>query len=388
MTQGSGPTKPPRTVLERLIRQRRQTFEEFVEYAETFAREHAEPGTLSVRHLQRLAAGRRSDGTPLGPVRPATARLLERIFDMSIGELLAAPVADKQEDDSGVELRQMLNASRRVDLRVLELLHEQLSAIRRLDRQMGALVAHDEVRVKMEQVARLMSHSLAPDVRTQLAVLLAELSTLAGWQALDLGNAAASWQYYDRGRVAAAESAKVAFEVHVIAEQAFVLLDVDRAADAVQLLSTARVKARNSAPLLLRSWLAAAHGEALAAAGQKNESLRAFDKAAALLPSETTNVDGPYVVLDAVHLARWRGHALARFADPDAVDVLTGALERLDSSFTRAETALRVDLAIALVTIGEPHEARRQASHAGELAAEIGSVRQQRRMRALAAAIA
>ncbi|WP_246843327.1 hypothetical protein [Allokutzneria sp. NRRL B-24872] len=388
MHQESGSTKPPRTMLELLIRQRRQTFEEFVEYAETFAREHAEPGTLSVRHLQRLAAGRRPDGKPLGPVRPATARLLERIFDMGIGELLAPPALAKQEDDSSVELRQMLNASRRVDSRVVELLHEQLAAIRRLDRQMGALVAHDEVRVKVEQVSRLMSHSLAPDVRAQLAVLMAELSTLAGWQALDLGNVVASWQYYERGRVAATESANAAFEAHVIAEQAFVLLDVGRTADAVELLSAVRVKAKNSAPPLLRSWLAAAHGEALAASGQKGESLRAFDKAAALLPCETMNADGPYVVLDPVHLARWRGHALARFADPDAVDVLTGALEQLDSSFTRAETALRVDLANALVAIGEPREACRQASRAGELAAEIGSVRQQRRMRDLTGAIA
>jgi hypothetical protein len=66
-----------RTLLELLIRQRRESFEEFAAFAERFARQHHEAGTLSVRHLQRLAAGRRSDGSPLGRVRPATARLLE-----------------------------------------------------------------------------------------------------------------------------------------------------------------------------------------------------------------------------------------------------------------------------------------------------------------------
>ncbi|MFB9688427.1 NUDIX hydrolase [Amycolatopsis plumensis] len=79
----------PRTLLEQLIWERRQTFEEFAEFAEEFAREHDEPGTLSVRHLQRLVAGSHPDGKPLGPVRPATARLLERIFGFSIDELLA-----------------------------------------------------------------------------------------------------------------------------------------------------------------------------------------------------------------------------------------------------------------------------------------------------------
>ncbi|SEF29231.1 ADP-ribose pyrophosphatase YjhB, NUDIX family [Amycolatopsis pretoriensis] len=78
-----------RTLLEQLIRERRQTFEEFAEFAETFAREHDEPGTLSVRHLSRLVAGAHPDGRPLGAVRPATARLLEHIFGLSIDELLA-----------------------------------------------------------------------------------------------------------------------------------------------------------------------------------------------------------------------------------------------------------------------------------------------------------
>jgi 8-oxo-dGTP pyrophosphatase MutT (NUDIX family) len=84
-------SEPARTMLEQQVRARRQTFEEFVEFAERFARDHGEAGTLSVRHLQRLAAGRRPDGGRLGPVRPATARLLERIFGVSLDVLLSPP---------------------------------------------------------------------------------------------------------------------------------------------------------------------------------------------------------------------------------------------------------------------------------------------------------
>ncbi|GHE80104.1 hypothetical protein GCM10017786_07680 [Amycolatopsis deserti] len=80
-----------RTVLEQKIRERRMTLEEFAEYAETFARERGEPGTLSVRHLKRLMAGKGPNGRPLGPLRPATARLLERIFEVSADELLGKP---------------------------------------------------------------------------------------------------------------------------------------------------------------------------------------------------------------------------------------------------------------------------------------------------------
>jgi hypothetical protein len=87
-----------RTVLEQKIRERRQTIEEFAEFAQTFAREHGEPGTVSARHLQRLASGRGRGGRPLGEVRPATARLLERIFDLSVDELLAAPRAEPDDN--------------------------------------------------------------------------------------------------------------------------------------------------------------------------------------------------------------------------------------------------------------------------------------------------
>jgi hypothetical protein len=86
-----------RTVLEQKIWERRQTFEEFAEAAEVFAREHGEPGTIGVRHLQRLASGRGPGGHPLGTVRPVTARLLERMLGMSVDELLAPPAVGSSE---------------------------------------------------------------------------------------------------------------------------------------------------------------------------------------------------------------------------------------------------------------------------------------------------
>jgi hypothetical protein len=90
-----------RTLLEQRIAEMHMTLEEFPEYAERLGREHKEPGTLSVRHLQRLVAGQRGDGRPLGPVRPATARLLELACPGdSITDLLAPPSAVPEPADS------------------------------------------------------------------------------------------------------------------------------------------------------------------------------------------------------------------------------------------------------------------------------------------------
>jgi tetratricopeptide (TPR) repeat protein len=291
-----------------------------------------------------------------------------------------------ESEDSGAELRQLLGAARRVDRSTIALLHQQLDDIRRLDRQLGAIVVRDELKAKIRQVERLATHSLAPGAREPLAALLSEMYTLAGWQALDFGDIADSWQNYEQSRAAAAQSDSVAYESHAAAEQAFVLIDAAATRDAVDLLDNARCRADTIAPQILRAWLAAAHGEALAAHGDRTASLHAFDQAAELVPDDPDD-ERPYVALDAIHLTRWRGHALARFGDPDATAVLTSALKSLDPSFVRAETALHVDLAIALAATGEVDEARTHADHAIRLAAQVGSARQRRRVKTLLATV-
>jgi hypothetical protein len=375
--------REPRTLLEHRIRQRCMTFEEFVKHAEAFARDNHEPGTLSLRHLQRLTSGQ-----PLGALRPATVRLLEHLFGEPITALLAPPktTAANDGEDPTAELCQLLDAARRVDRSIITLLHQQLDAIRRLDRKLGAIVVRGELKAKICQVERLAAHSLAPGTREPLAALLSEMHTLAGWQALDLGDISDSWQHYEQSRSTAAQSDSIAHQSHAAAEQAFVLIDAGATGDAVDLLDSARHRADAAAPRILRAWLAAAHGEALAAHADRTASLHTFDQAAQLLPDDPTG-ERPYVALDAVHLARWRGHALARLGDPDAVNVLTDALTHLDASFVRAETALHIDLATALAATGERTEARNHADHATQLAAQIGSIRQRRRLASHLAAV-
>lgn len=371
--------RPPRTLLEQLIRQRCMTYEEFVQHAEAFARDDHQPGTLSLRHLQRLVSGR-----AVGALRPATARLLERLLGEPIASLLAPPrTAANDGENPASELRQLLDTARRIDRSTVTLLHQQLDGIRRLDRQLGAIVARDELNAKIRQVERLTAHSLAPGNREPLAALLSEMHTLAGWQALDLGDVPNAWQHYEYSRSAAAQSGSIPHESHAAAEQAFVLVDVGATRDAVELLDGARHRANASSPRVLRAWVAAAHGEALAAHGDRTASLHAFDQAADLLPSDPTD-ERPYVALDPIHLARWRGHALSRFGHFDAIALLTDALERLDATFVRAETALRVDLATALAASDNRDEARMHADHAQALSWELGSKRQQRRLRTLA----
>lgn len=379
--------RPYRTVLEQKIRERKQTFEEFAAYVETFAREHNEPGTLSVRHLQRLVAGRRSDGRPLGEVHVVTARLLESILGAPIEELLAPPTSATQDQSPEMELLQRFHAASQVDDTMVTMLRDQLDVIRHIDRQLGATTAHDEVVAKASQVSALLSYSMTTRTRQRLASLLSELYCLAGWQALDLGRASESWRYYDLANSAALESGNYSYKALAEAGRAFVLVDVGKATEAAQVVSSTRQTADRTCSHLTRSWLAAAQGEVFAATHLRIDSLKAFDQADALLTNSKSDVTDPYMALDAVHLGRWRGHALARCDDPDAVEVLTKSLRKLDRKFARAEAALRVDLAYGFAVLDEPFEVASQTRQAGELASRIGSVRQQRRIAKITAKI-
>ena len=196
-----------------------------------------------------------------------------------------------------------------------------------------------------------------------------------------------SWRHYRRASDAAHAAESPALLSHALAEQAVVLADVGRTDDAVQLSGHARTLAADG-PSLLRAWLAAAHGEALAAADQPDASLAAFDDARDLLPDTPGRLDdGPYLALDAAHLGRWRGHALARFGRPDAVTVLREALDRHDADFARAEAGLRTDLVLACIALGEGDAARHELAAARRVADAVDSARQRRRLAQAAVAL-
>jgi hypothetical protein len=86
------------------------------------------------------------------------------------------------------------------------------------------------------------------------------------------------------------------------------------------------------------------------------------------------------IFLNGVHLARWRGNALAMLGDDEAVSSLYVALDSLDSTFIRAESGLRCDLAQAHLSRGEYDQAEQHLRSARLLASRTGSVRHRRRI--------
>ena len=308
---------------------------------------------------------------------PEYRRLFRDIYGRT-NEELGFPPDDG--DDEAEELLAQLSIARTVDASTVELFRQQVEQARHVDRRFGGVTVLDQLRSHVQQIENLLGYSTLRGQREALAGVLTEASALAGWEALDRNAIRQAWDHHERAKAGAREAGSALLLAHSTAQQAFILIDLGQYEQAVEQLAEARVLAKNQAPELLRAWLAAAHGEGLAAAGHRDEALGAFDAASGLLPADPVDPSLPFLFLGGAHLDRWRGNALSRLGEPDAIDQLSDALPRLPADFTRAKTVMMVDLAFAYAAAGDRDAALEHARQAKRLAAQIKSDRQLRRL--------
>jgi len=306
---------------------------------------------------------------------PEYQRLFREIYGCTNTELgfPADPV-----DETTAAFREHLRVARTVDAETVELFRRQVDTTRHLDRKVGGVPLLDALNRHIAEIQNRLAYATVHRHREPLAVVLTDASTLAGWEALDRGSLDQAYRHHEVAKAGAREASSPTLLAHAIAQQASILLDVGQTAEAVEMLGYARSIAEGHAPRLLLSWLAAAHGEGLAIAGDRSGALRAFDQADVLLPAETTHRALPFLALNVVHLTRWRGSALSRLGDPEAVHDLTRSLT--GTTFVRARAVMLVDLAYAHAATGDRDAAQHYAREARRLASQIGSDRQGRRL--------
>src|SRR3954452_10779310 len=205
-------------------------------------------------------------------------RLFRDIYGRT-NEELGFPAED---DDEAEELLAHLSIARTVDTGTVELFRQQVEQARHVDRRFGGITVLDQLRSHIQQIQELLGFSTLRGQREALAGVLTEASSLAGWEALDPNAIRQAWDHHERAKAGAREAGSTVLLAHAIAQQAFILIDLGQFAQAVEQLAEARTLAKHEAPALLRAWLASAHGEGLAVAGQRDEALRAFDAADSL----------------------------------------------------------------------------------------------------------
>lgn len=328
--------------------------------------------------LKRRIAGWENQHKPVGDFY---RRLLTDVYGMTADELgIADEPAPPPRPLVVPELAERLTFSR-LDNGLVTLLCAQTQNIRLLDRRLGGSAIYQQAAGHVASLDTLVHNALPCALREAAADELSQAAALAGWQALDMGHTAAAWRLHETAVAAGRESGQVAALAYARAQQAYILLDAGELDAAHTLIRAGQHHAGRQVSPVLRAWLHAAEGEVLAALGQRDAALRALDAATAALPDNAEDDALPYLMLDAGHLNRWRGHCLARLGDGSAIDDLTSALGAMgEGQYGRAEVSLRVDLALAFHARGDTRESHLHARRAAELAGRTGSERQRLRI--------
>jgi tetratricopeptide (TPR) repeat protein len=305
-------------------------------------------------------------------------RLLRDILGRT-NEELGFP--DEPVDDGIEELRNRIAVAHAIDTTTVELFRHQVDNIRHLDRRLGAAPLLEQISAQVTEIENLLTVSPETPLRATLARVLADAATLAGWEALDRGALNRAWTLHETAKSAAREAGAPDVLAYAIGQQAVILLDLGHTHAAADQIDYARnLGTTNHVPALLATWLTAAHGEALAATGNRTEALTAFDKAHNTLPTNHNHPELPFILLNEGHLHRWRGSALTRLAEPEAITELEHALHTITTNTARAQTSMLTDLAFAYATTGDRDAALTYATKARQLANQIGSDRQRRRL--------
>lgn len=349
---------------------------EIERYADQHGAHIATTGSLRV-YVSEWENGRR-------PISSDYAAILRAVLGVTDDELFA-PTPEPVTADGYAELVEHIDSAHAVGRTMVDIMTSQTELLRTMDRQLGAAGLVDQVGAHLERLQETLTFAVLPDARRPVARALSEASSMAAWQALDVGAADRAWRHYETSKTAAREADDVLFLAHSMGEQAFVLADAGKPDLAAQLVQEARRVGGSRISGRLAAWLAGAEAELLAHAGRPDEARRALDRAEGLLPTGrgARDPDLPNVFLNAGHLRRWRGHTLALTGDERAVTELHAALLVMDPTFVRARAGLHCDLAQAHTVRGEHDESRAQLREARLLANRTGSVRHRRRIERL-----
>jgi transcriptional regulator with XRE-family HTH domain len=309
-------------------------------------------------------------------------RLLREALGLDDRELGFVPEVIDAETPALEELRARLSTATQADAVLLDSLRNQTEAICTQDRQYGAGALLEQMRGHVNNIEQHLGHTVFDSSRRPLAVLLADAASLAGWQALDRGGVDAAWRFFETAGKAALQGGESALYAFSRVEQAHVLVDLDDPRAAAQLVNSVWAETGAAVAPGMRCWLAAAAAEMHATAGEKDKALGMLSVAESVADAFGGELP-PYLVFNQTHLERWCGHTLVLLRDPAAEARVRQSIEDMDSSFTRAGAALRIDLAASLQTRGETAEAAEHLKEAELLARRVGSRRQMLRLQRL-----
>lgn len=425
-----GGARAPRTLLEQLIKERDQTYEEQAEAFERLARELDENATMSVRHLQRLAAGQRTSTH----AAPTTRRVMRQLYGHSLDELLGPPC--------GSAAPTLVTVAARLDLDALSTHDESTDALAQLTSDLltdplapanlgvtpeawqavvvrwmlepesraqggtsGACVSATDVEVIRSATRMLASWdyqygggrsrllvgqclatealplarrvSASTTVGRDYLTAVAALARLAGWTAYDIGSHGSAQRLLTVALNLAQEAGDRALGGRILAGMSHQANFLGQPRRAVELARAAREGARGQATPTAVALFHAMEARALASAGDEIGCTAALSAAETALASGDPDNDPEWVrFFDGAELHAEFAHCFRDLGKPQlAAEHAVRSIETSDSVYVRSLSFCRTVLATAHAQRGELDEALHIARGVVDTAAQLRSQR-------------
>lgn len=422
--------RPPRTLLEKLIKERDETYAEQAKAFERLSRELGENATMSVRHLQRLAAGER--GTT--HATPTTRRVMRQLYGHSLGELLGPPVETgapqlatvvarldldslRTHDDStdaltqltsdllteplapanlgvspeawqAVVVRWMLEPESRaqggacgsdVSAADVEVIRSATRMLAGWDYQYGGGRSRLLVGQCLATEALPLARRVSPSTTTgsNYITAVAALARLAGWTAYDIGSHGSAQRLLTVALNLAHEAGDRALGGRILAGMSHQANFLGQPRRAVELARAAREGARGQATPTTVALFHAMEARALASCGDEAACTAALSAAeTALLSGDPANDPEWVHFFDVAELHAEFAHCFRDLGKPLlAAEHAQRSIETSDSLYVRSLSFCRTVLATAHAQRGELDEALHIARGVVDTAAQLRSQR-------------
>ncbi|MEU4200841.1 transcriptional regulator [Streptomyces sp. NPDC026294] len=274
----------------------------------------------------------------------------------------------------------------RVTDKMVATIEQRISTLRTLDDQLGGARLLEQARGDLALISGLLSMGRYTDrVRVQLYALAARVSHLTGWIAYDAGLRSAGQRYYVGALRSARTAGDNAFGAFILAEMGVHVSEAGRAAERVDLISTAIDNAPHTLSPYTQSFLYLHKAEALSRDGDHQRSGTALNRAASLWERHTVGERPDWLDwFGEAQLQSTEGKVLLRSGH---VERATTALEASVKGAAPRDKAVRSSrLAEARLAGGDLEGALDAANYgAGLLEDEVSSVRALNRLKEFAA---
>ncbi len=281
---------------------------------------------------------------------------------------------------------QQLRAGRRIGAALISALEARVVDLRHLDDTVGSVDLLPIILAELERAEHLASAAAYPNrLGTRLLTVVGELAQLAGWVASDAGHYQHAQRLYLSGVTAARANGDRVLGAQLLSSLSYQIANIGRRDDALLIARSAVTGAPDATPVV-RALLAERLAWAAARLNDTETTRRALDAADNAYAERSDGIAEPEWVywLNRAEIDVMAARCHIELGTPDAAEpLLTRTLAGYNHAHAREVALYQTWLAEGYAKTGDLDAARSTLNRATSTEAHSGSVRLQRRVRAV-----